>query len=77
VLIRSGRTGAQEMSCGYQLERREADDAFTGSSTCAGMPQETRLEIGGGVRALMAPQELALFLVAALASPPLATHEWR
>jgi hypothetical protein len=77
VVVRSGRTMAQEISCSYQLDRREATGALVGFSTCAGMPQEARLEVDEAVREVLSRTELAVFLVAALASPPFAPHEWR
>jgi hypothetical protein len=69
VVVR-GRTGAQERSCGYQLDRVEPPGALVGSSACSGMPQETRLEVDPAVRQLLSPAELAVFLVMVLATPP-------
>ena len=77
VIVGRGRTGAQEVSCAYQLDRLEPSGALVGFSTCAGMPQETRLEVDAGVRAVLTPRELAVFLVAVFAAPPFAPHEWR
>jgi hypothetical protein len=77
VVVGRGRTGAQEVSCGYQLDRVESNGALAGSSACAGMPQETRLEVDSALREQLRPHELAVFLLAALAAPPLSTHEWR
>jgi hypothetical protein len=76
VVVGRGRTGAGEISCSYQLDRREPSGALVGSSACAGMPQEARLEVDAAVRNVLSPSELAVFLVAALASPPFAPHEW-
>jgi hypothetical protein len=75
MVIRRGRAGAQEVSCGYQLDRVEANGAVAGSSACGGLPQDTRLEIDPRLRQLLAPHELAVFLVAALAAPPASPHE--
>lgn len=77
VVVGRGRTGANELSCGYQLDRLEPSGALVGSSACAGMPQETRLEVDTPLRAQLAPRELAVFLLAALAAPPLSPNEWR
>jgi hypothetical protein len=77
VVVRSGQTAAQEISCSYQLDRRESTGALVGFSTCAGMPQEARLEVDEALREVLSPNELAVFLVAALASPPFAPYEWR
>jgi hypothetical protein len=70
VVVVQGRTGAQELSCGYQLDRVEPDGALVGSSACSGMPLETRLEVDPALRQLLSPTELAVFLVTALAAPP-------
>jgi hypothetical protein len=40
------------------------------------MPQEARLEVDAAIRNVLSPTELAVFLVAALGSPPFAPHEW-
>jgi hypothetical protein len=77
VVVRHGRRVGQETSCGYQLDRIDPSGALTGSSTCAGMPQQTRLEMDAGITKRLTRPELAVLLVAALASPPLAQHEWR
>lgn len=75
AIVVRGRTGARELSCGYQLERVDASGAFVGSSTCSGMPQETRLEVHPAIRRLLSPSELAVFLVAALAAPPFSPQD--
>lgn len=75
AIVARGRTGARELSCGYQLDRVDASGAFVGSSTCSGMPQETRLEVHPAIRRMLSPSELAVFLVAALAAPPFSPQE--
>jgi len=75
AIVARGRTGARELSCGYQLDRLDPSGAFVGSSGCSGLPQETRLEVSPAVRKMLSPSELAVFLVAALASPPFAPQE--
>jgi hypothetical protein len=71
VAVRSGRTGADERSCSYQLDQVDKNGALVGYSTCSGLPQLTRLEIDAPVARLLKPNQLAVFLVAAFASPPL------
>jgi hypothetical protein len=75
AIVARGRTGSRELSCGYQLDKVDASGAFVGSSGCSGLPQETRLEVSPAVRRMLSPSELAVFLVAALASPPFAPGE--
>jgi hypothetical protein len=77
VVVARGRTGARELSCFYALDRRESDGSLAGSSTCAGMPQETRLQVSARVAELLSPTELAVFLTAALGAPPGMNNEWR
>jgi hypothetical protein len=77
LVVRRGRTAAEEISCSYQLERREPGGALVGFSTCAGMPQDARLEVDAAIQTVLSPPELAVFLVAALAAPPFAPREWR
>jgi len=74
VIVALSRTGARSLSCGYQLDRTEAG-ALVGSSSCAAMPQQTRLEVPPAVRAALSPAELAVFLVAALGAPPFSPNE--
>jgi hypothetical protein len=75
LVVRPGRPGGQEVSCGYQLDRLEASGALVGWSACGGMPQETRLEVDPRLRQRLARHELAVFLIAALAAPPFSPHE--
>jgi hypothetical protein len=75
VVVWQGRTGAQQGSCGYDLHRIEPNGAVTGTSTCLGMPQETRLEVLAATAKVMTPSELAIFLTAALSVPPISPHE--
>jgi hypothetical protein len=75
VVIRRGRPGGQEVSCGYQLDRLEANGALVGSSACGGMPQDTRVEVDPRLNREIARHDLAVFLIAALAAPPFSPHE--
>jgi hypothetical protein len=77
VVVWQGRLGVQQASCAYDLRRIEPNGAVTGSSTCAGMPQETRLEVHAGTAKVLTPSELTVFLLAALSSPPLSPNERR
>jgi hypothetical protein len=75
VIVARNRTGARELSCGYQLDRTDSAGALLGSSSCMAMPQQTRLELPPGIRNMLSPAELAVLLVAALGTPPFAPAE--
>jgi hypothetical protein len=70
VIRRGSRFAAGQASCAYTLDKVDASGAIVGSSICAGMPQETRLEIDPRVRAALGPTELSVLLVALLSTPP-------
>jgi hypothetical protein len=74
VILRPGRSLGSEQSCGYELRVR-AGSALVGSSSCGGMPQDTRLEVDPRLRAMMTPTEMVVVLVATLANPP-SLGEW-
>lgn len=76
VIVRPRGAGeALEVSCGYRLDRVDAGGALVGSSACGGLPQDTRVEIDPRLRQQLAAHELAVFLIAALAAPPISTGE--
>jgi hypothetical protein len=77
VVVWQGRLASQQASCGYNLDKIEPNGAVSGSSTCAGMPQETRLEVHAATVKVLKPTELAVFLVAALSAPPVSPNERR
>jgi hypothetical protein len=77
VVVWQGRLASQQGSCAYDLDKIEPNGAITGSSTCAGMPQTTRLEVQAATAEVLTPSELAVLLVAALSSPPLSANEGR
>ncbi len=64
-----------DVSCEYYLDSVTPDGALNGGSTCAGMPQQTRLEVPSVARAWMTHAELVTVLVAVLSSPPLVLAE--
>jgi hypothetical protein len=64
-----------DVSCEYYLDQLTADGALNGGSTCAGMPQQTRLEVPRIAQAWMTRAELVTVLVAVLSSPPLVVAE--
>lgn len=70
MIVAHGRTGAQELSCGYQLDRVDAKGALVGSSACAGLPEETRLEVTPLAREQLSAAELATLLMTILAAAP-------
>jgi hypothetical protein len=70
VIRRASQRTTASSSCSYNLQER-SDAVMTGTSTCIGMPLQTRLEIDPRVRERMSAPQLSLLLVAVLASPPL------
>ena len=64
-----------DQSCEYFLDKLGTDGALTGGSTCAGMPQATRLEVPRIAQAWLTRAELVTVLVAVLASPPYVVAE--
>jgi hypothetical protein len=75
VVVRQGKMAVQQSSCAYALGRSEANGALSGSSTCAGMPQQTRLEVHAATAEVLSASELVVLLVAALAAPPISPNE--
>jgi hypothetical protein len=66
---------ARDSSCQYVLDRRERDGALVGPSICAGMPQQTRLEVPAAAARLLSQPELVTVLAAMLAAPPVDVAE--
>ncbi len=58
-----------DVSCEYYLDQLSTDGALNGGSTCAGMPQQTRLEVPRIAQAWMTRAELVTVLIAVLSSP--------
>jgi hypothetical protein len=75
VVVWQGRRVAQQASCGYNLDKVEPNGALSGTSTCQGMPQQTRLEVRAVIAKVLTPTELVVLLVAALSSPPISPNE--
>jgi len=66
---------ARDSSCQYVLDHRDPDGGLSGTSICAGMPQQTRLEVPAIADALLTRAELVTVLVAFLSAPPVASSE--
>jgi hypothetical protein len=66
---------ARHSSCQYLLRAVQIDGAFTGTSSCEGMPEDTRLQIPPVALALFTRSELITLLVAVLSAPPAARAE--
>jgi hypothetical protein len=64
-----------DLSCEYYLDKVTSDGALNGGSTCAGMPQQTRLEVPAVAKAWMTHSELVTVLVAVLSAPPVVAAE--
>lgn len=77
VVVWQGRLVAQQASCGYHLDKVESNGALSGTSTCQGMPQQTRLEVQAATAKVLTATELTVLLVAALSSPPISPNEVR
>ncbi len=60
----------QNVSCQYFLTEVSEDGALQGGSICAGMPQQTRLEVPTVAEVWLTRPELVTILVAVLSSPP-------
>jgi len=71
----SGPGVASYATCQYVLEERGGEGTLDGFSTCAGMPEQTRLEVPRIVRAYLTRPELVVVLVALLAAPPTSRFE--
>jgi hypothetical protein len=67
--------GARQSSCEYRLKAVQIDGAFAGTSSCEGMPEDTRLQIPSVALALFTRSELITLLVAVLSAPPAARAE--
>jgi hypothetical protein len=59
-----------DTSCEYYLTELGSDGSLSGGSTCAGMPQQTRLEVPRIAQAWLTRAELLTVLVAVLSAPP-------
>jgi hypothetical protein len=64
-----------DLSCEYYLDTVSTDGALNGGSTCAGMPQQTRLEVPALAKTWLTHAELVTILIAVLSSPPVVVAE--
>jgi len=62
-------------SCQYVLDHTMPDGAREGTSICAGLPEQTRLEIPRKVHAFLTRKELVVVLLALLSTPPSTSME--
>jgi hypothetical protein len=79
-LRRSGRFDALDppavdLSCEYDLNELGGDGALNGGSICAGMPQQTRLEVPALAKTWLTHAELVTILVAVLSAPPVVVSD--
>ena len=65
----------QDLSCEYYLDQVGSDGALNGGSTCAGMPQQTRLEVPALAKTWLTHAELVTILIAVLSAPPVVIAE--
>jgi hypothetical protein len=65
----------QDLSCEYYLDHLSSDGALNGGSICAGMPQQTRLEVPAQAKTWLTHAELVTVLVAVLSAPPVVISE--
>lgn len=61
--------------CVYNLDTLGDDGSLSGSSTCHGLPEPTRLEIPRTVQAWLSEPELAILLLVVLSNPTYTTLE--
>lgn len=72
----SGRGADKRGSwCQYVLDHADGPRTFTGVSICAGLPQQTRLDVPPAALSFLRRPELVTLLVVLLSSPPLAVAE--
>jgi hypothetical protein len=77
ITVARGRMGVNDMACSYSFDKVQSDGSLTGSTTCTGSFQDVRLHVDPGVRNLLTPSELIVFLVAALGNPPESPADFR
>ena len=64
-----------QQSCQYVLDKVDQDGSRMGVSTCAGLPEDTRIEVPAPVQDWLTRPELMAVLLALLSSPPTTVHE--
>ncbi len=65
----------EDITCDYFLTERRPDGSLAGGSICAGMPQQTRLEIPQEAQQWLTKPELLTLLVVVLSAPPQVASE--
>jgi hypothetical protein len=73
--LRGTITGAALGHCQYVLDRVELDGTRVGTSICAGMPADTRLDFPGPIEKLLGKSQRVALLLLLLASPPATSTE--
>ncbi len=75
VVVGGTMEGVQ--SCQYTLDTLAPDGAWTGTSTCHGMPEQTRLEVPAKIQDWLTRKELTVVILVLLSSPPTTSLEDR
>lgn len=70
IPVFSGNTSSNTQTCQYVLDRVEPDGSRAGVSTCAGLPERTRLEIPAAVQSWLTRSELVVVLLALFSVAP-------
>jgi len=70
IPIWNANTVGATVNCQYVLDTVEPDGAWSGISTCTGLPEATRIEVPERVQSWFSRNELTVVLLALLSSPP-------
>lgn len=63
------------VNCQYVLDKVQRDGSRSGMSICAGLPEDTLIEIPPAVQGWLTRQELVVVLLALLSAPPITSME--
>jgi hypothetical protein len=75
--LRANITSPQVGHCQYVLDKVNADGARTGSSICAGLPEDTLLDFPATLGKWFSRNEMVAVLLVLLSSPPVTSLEGR
>lgn len=75
VPVASSNMIAGDASCQYVLDTLEPDGAWSGSSICNNLPEQTRLEVPAPLQGWLSRPELAGVILVLLSSPPVTMVE--
>lgn len=70
IPVFAGGVIGNTQTCQYVLDRVEPDGSRTGVSTCAGLPERTRLEIPPSIQGWLTRSELMVVILSLLAVAP-------